>query len=129
MVDIANNRAVKLNATQLQKLLYITYGYYLTKGIQITEETPKAWPSGPVFPRVHSQRIHEQPDAPTAPIEYEGLRDTVSKIVARYGTIHPSKLAEWAREPDSPWDEVSPNWERPLDNQSILAYFRSVEVV
>ena len=61
-VDVANllrNYALKehfvnLNKTQVNKLLFMCYGFYLAStGKKLFLETPKAWPYGPVFPNVY----------------------------------------------------------------------------
>lgn len=48
---------VWLNKTQLQKFMYISYGVYLaiTENRIFDDDTPKAWPFGPVFPRINKK--------------------------------------------------------------------------
>ena len=46
-----------LNKTQVNKMLFICYGLYLsmTNKKLFSDDTPKAWPFGPVFPRVYKR--------------------------------------------------------------------------
>lgn len=48
---------VLLNKTQINKILFYVYGKYLAeKGeVLFTDDTPKAWPYGPVFPIVNKK--------------------------------------------------------------------------
>ena len=57
-----------LNVTQTQKLLYILYAYYMVSvppyndgnGCRIINESPQAWPYGPVFPKTRKILIYYQ---------------------------------------------------------------------
>lgn len=44
-----------LNKTQIHKILFFAYGIYLARYDKklFTDDTPKAWPFGPVFPKVN----------------------------------------------------------------------------
>ena len=43
-----------VNLTKIQKLVFCVYGAVLaTAGERICDEHPKAWPHGPVFPRIY----------------------------------------------------------------------------
>lgn len=57
-----NKYGALLNKTQINKLLFICYGMYLaaTGGkVLFEDDTPKAWPYGPVFPRVYKNSFQE----------------------------------------------------------------------
>jgi uncharacterized phage-associated protein len=55
---LGHESRLHLNVTQVQKILFILYGYYLAKyNHRILTEQPKAWPLGPVFPRVRKKLI------------------------------------------------------------------------
>ena len=44
-----------VNLTKIQKLVFCVYGAVLaTSGVRICDEHPKAWPHGPVFPRIYN---------------------------------------------------------------------------
>jgi len=56
----ANEQRFVINATKLQKLLFITYGSYLAvHNKRLTDEHPQSWPSGPVFPKFREDFIAE----------------------------------------------------------------------
>lgn len=62
--------SINLNKTQVNKLLYIWYGVYYAKTRKklCNDESPKAWPYGPVFPRVY-KRFDRTPFPNTLPKE------------------------------------------------------------
>ncbi len=47
----------RLNKTQINKILFYVYGVYYaqTKKLLFEDDTPKAWPYGPVFPIVNKK--------------------------------------------------------------------------
>lgn len=52
ILNYGNSHEHPLNKTQAQKLLYCCYGAILAQfDERLTDEHPKAWPYGPVFPR------------------------------------------------------------------------------
>lgn len=53
-----------LNKTQMQKILFMCYGLYLTKHNEplFSDDTPKAWPFGPVFPRSYKRYVEVVPN-------------------------------------------------------------------
>ena len=56
MISLAFEKRIMLNMTKVQKLLYMVYGKFIAEsGKQVLKETPKVWPYGPVFPRVHNK--------------------------------------------------------------------------
>ena len=53
MMGRAAENRILMNYTKIQKFLFILYTLYLTsQGHRLTDESPKAWPFGPVFPTV-----------------------------------------------------------------------------
>ena len=51
-----------LNRTQINKILFYVYGVYLAEVGEplFNDDTPKAWPYGPVFPIVNKKIDPEQ---------------------------------------------------------------------
>lgn len=100
----------KLNKTQVNKILFFVYGRYLAVTGQklFTDDTPKAWPYGPVFPRVNKR---------TDPSEvikfskeevamFKANETAVEIIVAAVGKMHNMSavyLTKWSHEEGSPW--------------------------
>ena len=57
---VANRRKIVINATKLQKLLFIVYGSFLSLyNLRLLDEKPQSWPYGPVFPRLREDFIAE----------------------------------------------------------------------
>lgn len=105
MLSIAGN---KLNATQLQKLMFITYGFFLSKyGYAPLTETSKAWPFGPVFPRVQKHVNHNleftAEDVPVEILNDKKLTDIIGRVISKYSNVPAGKLSAWSHEPNSPW--------------------------
>lgn len=52
---------VLLNKTQINKILFYVYGAYLadTGKALFSDDTPKAWTYGPVFPKPNKKVEHE----------------------------------------------------------------------
>lgn len=119
----------QLNMTQLNKLLYITYGILLVrKRGRLTKEHPAAWPYGPVFPRMHK---HIKLSDPVTDREFNeldsDLQGLLRQIVAYLGDIPASKLSAWSHEKGSPWDiaqsKNDTKWNQKIDDDDIYAFF------
>jgi uncharacterized phage-associated protein len=126
---------VVLNKTQLQKILYICYGCHLASDDTtiFADDTPKAWPFGPVFPITY-RRYHE--DYPTPLTEAEKTRfrtlgdwlRRVDEIVARFCHYSSSRLSLWSHESGGPWalTVYAPEgvqWNREISLDKIKTYF------
>lgn len=87
----AGSQGLRLNMTQLQKLLYIVYGTCLVMlgRPPFSTEQPQAWPFGPVFPTTRRKLSDEVKNGSvkacpeTVPAE---LRRIVDKVVESFGT-------------------------------------------
>lgn len=127
-----------LNKTQLQKMLYITYGLYIAKYEEppFTDDAPKAWPFGPVFPIVNKRiDIDTEPLKPFNLNEIEAhtrLNDIVGYVVATYSGYSARALSEWSHEEGGPWHttlfsekkEGFTKWNKEITNESIKNYFK-----
>ena len=103
----ARNFRLNLNMTQTQKLLYISYGIELAlEKKRLTDERPKAWPFGPVFPNVHRKSdFLIIPDDPKTEFPEE-ITSLFKDVIAKFGEIPASKLSEWSHSKGSPWDKT-----------------------
>lgn len=130
---------VLLNKTQLEKLLYITYGIYAAlTGNRLCEENPKAWPFGPVFPRV-AKHI----DLNTHPTEHvveeyksdPNLTRAIDFVIKTYSHTTATVLSAWSHEEDGPWyqtmykvdekgNKIKFAWNAPIDFDLIKDYFK-----
>lgn len=118
--------------TKAQKLLYIAYGTILgLYGIRLTQEHPKCWQLGPVFPRAynahHKGRIKsDSPDLSDAP---EWVQFAVNGAVEHFGSWSAGELVEWTHKPGSPWAVSSiggTNLYRDIDDSLIAADFKKI---
>lgn len=127
---------VILNKTQVQKILYICYGLSLAKtGKELfKDDTPKAWPFGPVFPITYRQYTEHYPRTIT-----EKEKDKFSKIpiiqdifdvVERYCRYSSKSLSEWSHQINGPWwkavykEGSGAKWNNQISNDSIEEYFK-----
>lgn len=127
-----------LNKTQLQKLLYITYGLYLASFDEppFTDDTPKAWPFGPVFPIVNKRiDVDSSPFKPfnlgdiTENIKLVGI---VDYVVGTYSGYSAKVLSDWSHEEGGPWhttlfkdgNSSAVKWNKEISQASIREYFQ-----
>lgn len=100
----------QLNKTQVNKILFYVYGRYLaiTGEKLFTDDTPKAWPYGPVFPRVNKRTnpsevirfTQEEADM------FKSNETAVRIVVDAVNHMHNMSavyLTEWSHKEGSPW--------------------------
>ncbi len=120
----ASEFKLNLNMTQTQKLIYISYGIELArKKTRLTDEHPRAWPFGPVFPRVHGKvDFSRTPTNPKSiPDDIAGL---LRDVIRAFGRTSATKLSEWSHSKGSPWDKAPKDkWGEPLSDKDIFEYF------
>jgi uncharacterized phage-associated protein len=113
MLSYAKENGHDLNMTKIQKLLYMAYGHILsTEGFSISIEKPKAWPYGPVFPRVRGKvsfdNVMSINDAEFAELKKEKkITETLELVVNKYSKFTASQLTEWSHIKDGPWDKTT----------------------
>jgi len=122
----------RFNVTKTQKLLYILYGYFLSKNRMLLDEKPKAWPYGPVFPKTTKKKIY-QSNKSLESKEFEIIKkDTeVNKffeiILEKFGDIPSSKLINWTHLEGGPWDltrkQHNFKWNDIIPDEYIKEYF------
>jgi uncharacterized phage-associated protein len=135
---LAADKRYAPNATQLQKLLYIAYGTYLsTTGNILLKEQPQAWPYGPVFPRVQkkvSTAIIPSVDDPifAGIAEDEEVNILFRQIIDSYSKYSAKQLSDWSHSKGSPWDltvnRLGAKWSDNIPNEYIKEYFSRVNV-
>lgn len=135
-----NKYGVLLNKTQINKLLFMCYGMYLaaTGGkVLFEDDTPKAWPYGPVFPRVYKKFIPGKIPVPFSTEKQEEFSKNeiamqlAEKIIDRYHDYSAYVLSEWSHKEGGPWhitiygeDGKKPiRWNQQIDNKVIQKYF------
>lgn len=128
-----------LNKTQVNKILFYVYGRYLavTGKKLFTDDTPKAWPYGPVFPRVNKRTNPSEVIKLTKEEVYLFKADelAIEIVVAAVGKMHKMSavyLTEWSHQEGSPWrrtlyDGMEPGkqraWNTEIPDDYIKEYF------
>lgn len=126
---------VILNKTQMQKLLFMCYGQALAEHhiLLFNDDRPKAWPFGPVFPRVY-KRYEEQIPTDLSVEEKQQFASSpdilrmISITVANYCHVSAVRLSDWSHQNGSPWQQTvfsgdKPGWNREIQQSVIIDYF------
>lgn len=93
---------MKTDKSQLQKLVYISFGYYggaLEK--YLFTDKIEAWQYGPVVPTLY----YKGTEKTTSPVE-ENIRATIEAVVCHYGKYSSNKLVALTHSPGTPWSKV-----------------------
>ncbi len=126
-----------LNKTQMQKLLFMCYGVYLSKHDSplFVDDTPKAWPFGPVFPRTYKRYVEMVPRDLSREEKSAFLKDKdtlvdITRIVDTYYACSANTLSEWSHQPGSPWAQTvfsdggnGVTWNKVIEPEVIRRYF------
>lgn len=141
--DLAYTRKnINLNKTQVNKLLFMCYGFYIaSSGNKLfSNEPPRAWPYGPVFPIVYKTYNNY-----SIPISIGNKDKEIEKcnpiahrlcldIVDACSDISAYDLSMWSHKVGSPWhktvygdkkvtdDEVV--WNKEISDELIKSYFK-----
>lgn len=127
---------IVLNKTQMQKLLFMCYGQALVinDGTPLFEDdTPRAWPFGPVFPISYRRYDERIPLDLSIEDKRNFARDRetllmISRTVARYCRISATRLSDWSHSENGPWYKTvfakdTTGWNREISNELIKEYF------
>lgn len=140
-----NRKGVVISNTQVNKLLFMCYGTYLVlagNGQRLFEEHPKAWPFGPVFPKVY--KTFNRKEMPIS-IPVEKVREFNSNalgvricnaVIDKHSHTSAYDLSLWSHEEGSPWyqtvyygkdgkpvDEIE--WNKEIEDETIKKYFET----
>ncbi|MEA5403896.1 type II toxin-antitoxin system antitoxin SocA domain-containing protein [Arcicella sp. DC2W] len=138
MVALAREQNKLLNATQLQKLLFIAYGFALAKSDSnesLLNESPRVWPFGPVFPKVHSQfkyfDSNIDKDSLGAIAQDVEVTTLFNKIINSYSRYSASQLSDWSHSKGSPWEITTRDngyvWDTTISDEVIMNYFKKFD--
>lgn len=142
LIDSAIKHHVVLNYTKVQKLMFILYTLSLvTKGERLTNESPKAWPYGPVFPTARKKiqkwnidlenfNIERNLDK----IEDKSIRSDKelqamcdSLMTSRFAKMNSTQLVEWTHAHGAPWESTTKKegfkWGEPISDDLIIKYY------
>lgn len=108
ILGVCQKKGINWNATKAQKLLYCCYGIVLAAfDEKLTEETPKAWQYGPVFPRtfngLRKNRIIPGEDHGFSVSCNPKWLSLIDQTISTYGQFSASELSTWSHKPGSPW--------------------------
>lgn len=117
------------NATKAQHLLYCCYGAVLASADErLTDEHPRAWPFGPVFPR--TMRAIEK-NRLTVEVAEAFERDCPSETLALirqtirvFSAYSAASLSAWSRRLGSPWAQAESL--AALDDRAVRLHFEKL---
>lgn len=100
-----------LNKTQINKILFIIYGIYLAQKSTplFTDDTPKAWPFGPVFPKVYKnfnapELVKDFSEEKNNEFKkHAPIVNLVIDVVERLHNVSAFALTQWSHKKGSPW--------------------------
>lgn len=139
LMALAFEKGIVLNVTKVQKMLFIAYGYFLSKYNHVLlTEAPRAWPYGPVFPKTRKEidfgkviRVEDDPDLKEI-AQDETVTEAFERIVDKYSKYSATQLSDWSHMEGSPWYKTTQlrdfDWNRSIPNQFIKDYFLEVNV-
>lgn len=117
---------IDINKTKAQKLLYCCYGIIMAKfDKRLTDEHPRAWMYGPVFPRTFNDiekhrltvgmALDFEKECPPEWLEF------IKLTLRTFWVYSASILSGWSHRKDSPWYKAEPL--AALDDREIRLYF------
>ncbi len=134
----ASQDKIPMNMTKLQKLLYISYGIFLSvKNERLTNEHPQAWPYGPVFPTTRDEFLKVSFDNPecneTNDIYNDNdIKDLISLVFRTFGKWSAGQLTEWSHATGTPWEKTTCQsgfkWGQIIPDEYIKEYFSTILV-
>lgn len=129
-----------LNRTQVHKILFYVYGVYLADNDKrlFTDDRPKAWPYGPVFPRVNKWMQNQQEEviriSPEMADRYSENMKALNLVVNAVNAMYDKTaiaLTRWSHQEGSPWYRTlykeqgkQAPWNTDIDDEVIKEYFK-----
>lgn len=127
-----------LSNTQVNKLLFMCYGTYLAlDGHRLFDEAPKAWPFGPVFPKVYKTYMMQPNPIIIQKEKVHLFNDNAlamricNAVVKKHCHRSAYDLSMWSHQDGSPWhktvysDDSNPiEWNKEIEDGIIREYFR-----
>ena len=131
IVLLCKRYGYECNNTKIQKLLYLFVGFCLIneiKEIYDIDETPKLWPYGPVFPKIHKRfdSIKDNENTEIQSTYDEKTKKILEETVRQWGKISAGQLSSWSHMKNSPWDMLvkeGAKWNTEINLNYIKIYF------
>ncbi len=130
---IANRRKIVINATKLQKLLFIVYGSFLSLyNLRLLDEKPQCWPYGPVFPKLREDFLAEDFSKvnfsdmriPKKVKNDHRLQNVVDFVFNGFGLWSAGDLSAWCL--NSLPCKATPDTGQIIDDDLIRTFFNSI---
>lgn len=127
ILKFANDNGHPLNKTLAQGVLYCCYGVILAAfNERLTDEHPKAWPYGPVFPRtindINKKRLTEGMVKTLLEKCPPWWLNWVNKTISTFWSYTATEMSNWMRLKDGPWNKADPL--ASIDDREIALWFR-----
>lgn len=139
ILSLCKEAGIYMNQTKLQKLMYVVYGAYLANDDErLCDEHPKAWPFGPVFPKVQKYFAKSENFTEVSPslskteefkslTENEKLNNVITSVIKVFGHYSAKDLSEWSHKNGSPWvialNSNNGQWNSEISDEVIKSYF------
>ncbi len=116
-----------LTKTQAQKILYCCYGIIMARfNERLTDEHPKAWPYGPVFPRtlndINKGRLTVEMAQEFREKCPKDWREWIDLTIRTFWGYTATQLSNWSHMAGSPWTKADPL--TALDDREIGIFFK-----
>jgi uncharacterized phage-associated protein len=115
IIETAHERAIPISNMKLQKLVYLSYGWFFAiTDEKLFEDDIQAWKFGPVIPSIYHkfkmffsnpipQEHFFKGDSGGVDDDHKGL---VNKIFDVYGAFSAEQLSNKTHEKNTPWDKA-----------------------
>lgn len=133
-----SKHGVLLSGMKIQKLLFVFYGRALAtlEKKPFEDDSPKAWPYGPVFPRVYKRYVENIPDdllesEKSAFLQQKDLLKLVVDTIDTYVQKSAYALSDWSHRPGSPWSKTvkeADTWNAEIKEKDIIEFFKNDDV-
>lgn len=130
----ANNYYIDL--TKLQKILFACYGAFLAvTGKRLCKEHPRAWPHGPVFPRVYNytkkhidfiQDLLKREESIATSMDSK-IVELINYTISFFSNYRAGELVRWSHQIGSPWDIATSHGRKlqgEIPDELIADYFK-----
>lgn len=131
ILGLCQEKGFAWNVTKAQKLLYCCYGTILAGFNQrLTEENPRAWQFGPVFPRtfngIKKGRVVPGVDHGFSSRCNPDWLPLINQTVDFFGKYSAIQLSQWSHKKGSPWYRATDGGREllgPIPGEFMRSYF------
>lgn len=123
-----------VNLTKLQKLMYCVYGFVLTASeTRICKEHPRAYPHGPVFPKLYNFAKKHHFDFIDALLNRKENAESsltnsqikvINAVINFFGKYNAAELVAWSQHHNGAWYKNSSM--NQISDDLIIEYFKTL---